>query len=139
MLNIILLDNELVHYLVVGSEITHCIYLFHFCHTGTFDIFCYPTLGGVEPYHLVICFGCPLFYPFYAGLFYCPTHGGAKPYYYALYYMSFFWRGVSCFHITIIICCIIFSPGLVPVFVMLGWPPRAFAAGTINERVMPDF
>ena len=31
------------------------------------------------------------------------------------------------------------SPGLVPVLVMLSWPPRAFAAGTINERVMPDF
>ena len=31
-------DNESVHCLVVGSEITHCSYLFHFFHAGTFVI-----------------------------------------------------------------------------------------------------
>ena len=41
---------------------------------------------------------------------------------------------------AVVIYMYLLLPGLVPVIILLGWPPRVIrTAGTINERVMPDF
>ena len=101
MMFITLLDNEFVHCLVVGSEHTHCSYLFHLFFTGTFDIY----------------------------LLSYPTHGGVEPYYPALHSVSFFGGAYITLVLLLLSMVITFWPGLVPLYDCVGLATPCFCSG----------